>query len=212
MSDGVDIDAHIGANGHAQVQHLLSRAQRSLLEVMKLLAEATTISGIKADSSREYRRVGKKPETYMFHGEQLTAKEIALKVGVHTDGIYKHIRDGKVLQEVYGPSGVLLKRKKPEPPAVLIPTPKPAAPKKPKPGGSQAISDASYAASKRAQDKRKLTAPAKVIVQANVKRTIAKPIPDRFAAGPVVPVFGAMKPGEYLPNDSAVGRAYGGKR
>lgn len=49
------------------------------------------------------------------------------------------------------------------------------------------------------------------IIPDNVKRTVAPTPRGRFEidAGLMIPVFGAMKPGEYLKTDSVVSRSYG---
>lgn len=56
----------------------------------------------------------------------------------------------------------------------------------------------------------KLSATQEVIVPANVKRTVAPPIPDRFAVSKAPSTFGRI--GQYEDTGSAIARQYGGAR
>ena len=58
----------------------------------------------------------------------------------------------------------------------------------------------------------KLDRQAEVITPADVKRTVAPPIPERFSTAGAVPLFSGLGPGRYLAGDTHMAKVYGGRK
>jgi len=152
-------------------------------------APAMVERALRPESAQQAAYLGPIAKTYEFHGERLTVAQIAERAGVSKATIYARMSRGASAEEAAGPQ-LRVRVKKVAPVAKSV-------------AGPVAITAAPLTLAKEAE----------VTIPEDVKRTVAPPMPDRFASDDAVPTFSSLKPGQYADDGSAWARAVlGGNR
>ncbi len=232
MSDAQDLAAL--QSTFRVLQEMLARAN----DQAKRLGDKIEAMAAGASTGTATSAAGQRVRTWLFEGEYRTAAQLAKRAGCSDVAMFQRLtklqrspadavamgarppRSSATLSSAYSFDRPFAS---PPPPAVTpaptaaptpASTPAPTAAPTPMPTRAPAPSPAPQrlVPTPAAPSPLKLAREVEAVVPAGVKRTVAATPRDRFAPDPalVVPVFSKMRPGEYLPESSAIARHYRG--
>ena len=174
--------------------------------------QLAALAGCGEEAMRSRMRAGMTPEqavaagaklparggTYTLDGKTVSLADMAALAGCTRSAIWMRLsKGGMTPQQAVEAGGHLARR------AFSLDErrqPAPSTAKKPKPITVKSLAHMGA----------KLAPKAEVITPADVKITVAPPIPERFSTAGAVPLFSGLGPGRYLAGDTHMAKVYGG--